>query len=158
MFVVGGDKEKPWVELLDLEVGEWETIRSPFDGVADCRFDLKLVDDKISIVLVQKEFRYDPSTKTWEVLPKEQIHPWNYCDVDGVSYSHGVEILGFDERTGVWIKLKGVMEGKPEFFYMPKLLSLKGRLVMAFAEVMYGNPTELKGGKVGILWSCSIKL
>ncbi|GMN33467.1 hypothetical protein TIFTF001_004180 [Ficus carica] len=68
------------------------------------------------------------------------------------------EILGFDERTGVWIKLKGVMEGKPEFFYMPKLLSLKGRLVMAFAEVMYGNPTELKGGKVGILWSCSIKL
>lgn len=35
----------------------------------------------------------------------------------------------------MWIKLKGVMEGKPEFFYMPKLLSLKGRLVMAFAEV-----------------------
>ncbi|GMN33469.1 hypothetical protein TIFTF001_004189 [Ficus carica] len=75
-----------------------------------------------------EEFRLDPSTKTWEVLPSEEALTTERCVVDGVSNIcfGGERFGGFDEKVGRW------------------------KLAVAFAET-----TDLKKGKVGV-WCAEI--
>lgn len=163
VYVVGGFPAMPWVEVLDPAVGRWEAIPIPIpspDTTEAYFYALELVDGKISFMFLgnedDKQFRLDPTTKTWEVLLDDKPYKRGICVVDGVSYRllHGMKFERFDKRVGMWKELKHVEQGKPKYLWGPKLLNLKGRLVMVFEEVT--NDSEM-GNKIG-LWSVEINV